>query len=150
MTLSDDKPRATIRATPEDFLVEELPAYEPSGAGEHLYVRLRKRGLTTMQATAELARRLGVQARDAGTAGPKDRHAVAVQTASFPWPLARPLPEASALSAEGLEVLHLARHGNKLRTGHLRGNRFVIVLRELDEGARAGLVEAFERLGASG
>ncbi|HEU4413072.1 MAG TPA: tRNA pseudouridine(13) synthase TruD [Polyangiaceae bacterium] len=149
-TPTEGKPRATIRATPEDFLVEELPAYEPSGAGEHLYVRFRKRGLTTLQAAAELARRLGVPAREAGTAGLKDRHAVTVQTASFPWPLARPLPEAAALGAEGLEVLSLARHGNKLRTGHLRGNRFVIVLRDLDEGARPGLALAFLRLGDEG
>lgn len=150
MTPAADKPSATIRATPEDFLVEEVPSYEPSGAGEHLYVRFRKRGLTTLQAAAELARRLGVSAREAGTAGLKDRHAVTVQTASFPWPMARPLPETAALSTEGLEVLSLARHGNKLRTGHLRGNRFVIVLRDLDESSRAGLCLAFLRLGDEG
>ncbi len=145
-----EKPRATFRAAPEDFQVEEVPAYEPSGAGEHLYVRFRKRGLTTLQAVAELARRLGVSPRDAGTAGLKDRHAVTVQTASFPFAAARALPEAGALGAEGLEVVGLARHGNKLRTGHLRGNRFVVVLRDLEPSARDGLVEAFGRLGEEG
>lgn len=144
------KPWATFRERPEDFLVEEISAYEPSGSGEHLYVRFRKRGLTTLQAVADLARRLGSSPRDAGTAGLKDRHAVAVQTASFPWPMARPLPEAEALSVEGLEVLSLARHGNKLRTGHLRGNRFVIVLRELEPSALEGLAAAFEQLGEAG
>jgi tRNA pseudouridine13 synthase len=141
------KPWATFRATPEDFLVEEIPAYEAAGAGEHLYVRFRKRGLTTLQAVEALARRLGANGRDAGTAGLKDRHAVAVQTASFPWPLGRALPAAASLEGEGLEVLGLARHGNKLRTGHLRGNRFVIVLRDLDPGEVGALGAAFERLG---
>jgi tRNA pseudouridine13 synthase len=145
-----DKPTATIRTTPDDFAVEEIPAYEPSGAGEHLYVTFRKRGLDTMSAVRKLASALGVQARDAGTAGLKDRHAVTVQTASFPFPATRALPEAASLASEGLEVLSMARHGNKLRTGHLHGNRFRIVLRDLDPAAVPGVVAALCTLGHTG
>ena len=143
-------PAATIRATPDDFEVEELPAYEPSGSGAHLYVRFRKRGIDTLVAVRTLAERLGVPVREAGTAGLKDRHAVTVQSASFPWPEPRGLPDAATLSGEGLEVLALARHGNKLRTGHLHGNRFSLVLREIAPERVAEVAALLERAGREG
>lgn len=142
--------RAVIRTTPEDFQVDELPAYTPSGQGEHLYLTFRKRGLDTMTAVQMLARRLGVQARDSGTAGLKDRHAVTTQQASFPFPIARPVPTADELSGDGITVLAVERHGNKLKTGHLRGNRFTLVLREIDPARRDELKSALEKLGVEG
>lgn len=144
------RPRVEIRRQASDFQVDELPAYEPIGQGEHLYVHFRKTGLDTMTAAAMLARRLGVPGRDVGTAGLKDRHAVTTQSASLPWPMKRELPEAASLSGDGLEVLSLARHNNKLRTGHLRGNRFTLVLRGLLPGQREPLRQALERLGSAG
>jgi len=121
--------RATFKSVPEDFVVEELPAYEPSGAGEHVYVRFEKRGLNTHDAVARLARALGVHARDAGVAGQKDRQAVTTQTVSF----FGTTPEAVLALApiDGVRVLSAARHGNKLKPGHLRGNRFRIRLRDV-------------------
>jgi tRNA pseudouridine13 synthase len=142
--------RAILRATLDDFQVDELPAYTPSGVGEHLYVHFRKRGLDTLQAVRLLAARLGVSARDAGTAGLKDRHALTTQYASFPFPITRPLPSAANLDGDGLEVLSLARHSNKLKTGHLRGNRFKLLLRGLDPAQRTPLRLALERLGVEG
>ncbi|MCC6646529.1 MAG: tRNA pseudouridine(13) synthase TruD [Polyangiaceae bacterium] len=144
------RPTVTIRATPEDFEVEELPAYAPSGAGPHLFVRFRKRELDTLVAVRMLARRLGVSPRDAGTAGLKDRHAVTTQWASLPLPERAPLPSPDALSGEGIEVLELARHGNKLKTGHLRGNRFALALRDVPVEAGPALVEALTRIGVEG
>lgn len=146
------KPAVTIRTSPEDFVVDEIPAYEPVGKGEHLYVRFRKRGLTTLDAVALLAERLGVAARDAGTAGLKDRHAVTTQQASFPFPIKRELPTAEQLSsADGsLVALSIARHDNKLKTGHLRGNRFRLVLRDVAQADRAGLLATFARIGREG
>src|SRR5688572_26307343 len=110
-----------IRSSPDDFVVEEVPAYEPSGEGEHLYVCFRKRGLNTLEAVKRIAERLGVASRDVGTAGLKDRHAVTTQWASFPYPMARGVPAPEAIAGDGIEVLAVRRHGNKLRTGHLRG-----------------------------
>lgn len=141
---------AIFRANPEDFRVEELPAYLPSGSGEHLYIHFCKRGLDTLQAVRLLANKLGVQARDAGTAGLKDRHAITVQYASFPFPLARTIPSPEELFVEGVEVLAMARHGNKLKTGHLRGNRFCILLRGLRPEDREPLRTALERIGSEG
>lgn len=138
-----------LRAVPEDFCVEELPAYEPSGAGEHTYAWIEKRGLSTPDMVERLARALGVQARDVGYAGLKDRHAVTRQWVSLP----RVDPaRVEALSLDGLRVLAATRHGNKLRTGHLRGNRFIVrltALTALPEALRQARQVA-EALGAQG
>ena len=72
-------PRATIKASPEDFIVEELPLYEPSGTGTHTWLWVEKRGVTTHAAARILAERLGKNPRDAGIAGLKDAHAVTRQ-----------------------------------------------------------------------
>ena len=124
-----------LRRTPEDFRVDEVPAYLPSGEGTHLYLRVEKRGRTTRDAIRALAAALGVPERDAGYAGLKDREAVTTQWLSFP--VARD-PEPTALESPGLRVLEVSRHGNKLRPGHARGNRFALTVRGGDlERARA-------------
>ena len=51
--------RALTKAVPEDFLVDELPRYPLSGEGNHLFVRVEKRGLNTQDVVVELARALG-------------------------------------------------------------------------------------------
>jgi len=127
--------------SPETFVVEEIAAYEPAGAGEHTFLWIEKRGLTTMDAVRRLARLLGVDARDVGYAGLKDRSAVTRQWVSIP----RVDPERARLIAEpDLAVLQASRHGNKLRTGHLRGNRFeiVVVLAASDEAALRARLES--------
>jgi tRNA pseudouridine13 synthase len=124
-----------LRRVPEDFRVDEVPAYLPSGTGPHLYLRVEKRGRTTRDALRALARALGVPERDAGYAGMKDRDAVATQWLSFP--VSRD-PDPAGLAETGLRVLEVSRHGNKLRPGHVRANRFSIAVRGGDlERARA-------------
>ena len=124
-----------LRTSPEDFVVDEEPAYLPSGAGDHVFVRIQKRGMTTPQAVERIARALGVNARDIGVAGMKDRHAVTRQWLSLPPPLT---PEAVTALAEGdITILEAARHPHKLRTGHVRANRFVLVVRGVAEDAEA-------------
>lgn len=142
---------ATLRQSPEDFVVEELPAYAPTGEGPHLFVQFRKIGWTTDAAVRALAAALGVDARGAGHAGMKDRHAITTQWASFPFAAGRSPEEALALTLpEGLQVLRAERHGNKLKPGHLDGNRFDLVLRGVDPGAVDGLVADLTALGRRG
>lgn len=115
----------TFVPSPERFVVEELAAYEPVGEGEHVYLWIEKRGISTMDAVKRLADRLGADARDVGYAGLKDRHATTRQWISVP----RVDPErALEIREPDLAVLEARRHGNKLRTGHLRGNRFEVVV----------------------
>lgn len=119
-----------IRSSPEDFEVTEIPAYSPDGEGDHVIAWIEKRELSTFDAVRALSRALGVEASDVGTAGMKDRFAITRQQISLPPPVT---PEAvAAVSIDGLRVLSAARHPHKLRTGHLRGNRFALRIRELD------------------
>jgi tRNA pseudouridine13 synthase len=130
-----------LRAQPEDFVVEELPAYVPSGTGEHVYLWVEKRGLTTLDAARVLAGHAGLRDRDVGIAGLKDKRAVTRQWFSLAL---KDDARFLGFTAPGLTVLSVARHGNKLKTGHLRGNRFRLALRAVhpDGAARARAILA--------
>jgi len=116
-----------IKQEPEDFEVDEIPAYEPSGTGEHLYLWVEKRGMGAEYFIRQIARRLDVPPAEIGTAGLKDRHAVTRQYVSVPGHLEPRLPQ---LEGDGIRLLKVNRHGNKLKPGHLRGNRFRILVRD--------------------
>lgn len=135
-----------FKLSPEDFEVEELPAYLPSGAGEHLYLWLEKRGRDTREVVRALAQALGFDEGEVGVAGMKDRQALTRQLLSIP---ARAEAKLGAFALEGVRVLWARRHGNKLRTGHLRGNRFRLRLRSVkDLGAARASFEVLVREGA--
>ncbi len=149
--LTEDLPGlpGRLRTTDDDFVVDEIPAYELSGSGEHLFLHFEKRGLTTHEAVRRLCRALDVDPRGAGTAGLKDRHAVTRQWMSVPC---RDDARAQALGAgvEGVRILAITRHGNKLRTGHLRGNRFALRLREVPVGREPEAAVVLARLAREG
>lgn len=127
-----------MRASDDDFRVDELASYEPCGEGEHTYLKFEKRGMTTPYAITQIARVLKIQPRDVGYAGLKDRHAVTTQSVSLP----RVDPErVAAMEIPGLRVLSVSRHRNKLRTGHLKGNRFELRVRDV----AGSMGEALER-----
>jgi tRNA pseudouridine13 synthase len=134
-----------IKVAPEDFEVEEIPAYEPSGSGNFLYLWVEKRGLSAEYFLRQVAQRLGLKPGDVGTAGLKDRHAVTRQWVSVPATAEPLLPH---LEGEGIRVLRVSRHGNKLRAGHLRGNRFRVVIRDLaaDVDIQAAVAAIVQRL----
>jgi tRNA pseudouridine13 synthase len=131
---------ARIRAVPEDFTVEEIDAFAPSGAGEHLLLTVRKRGMNTAHAARRIASWAGVAESAIGYAGLKDRHALTTQRFSV-WLPKRVAPETSALAfadeRESIEVLDAAWHARKLPRGALVGNRFVLTLREVAGDAEA-------------
>jgi len=132
---------ALFKAVPEDFRVDEIPAYLPSGEGEHLFLLVEKAGRDTREVADAVARALAANPRDVGVAGQKDRQAVTTQWISV---AGVPAERAAGLEGDGFRVLEAKRHGNKLRTGHLRGNAFRVVLRGVDaEGeARARAIAA--------
>jgi len=119
------RPRWSIRRRPEDFVVVEEALYPPSGRGDHVFVEIEKRGRTTEQVARELARVLGVAPMDVGHAGRKDRHALTRQWFSVPGVAPERVLDAQL---EDCRVLSATRHEHKLRTGHLRGNRFELAL----------------------
>ena len=126
---------AVLRSTPEDFQVEEILGYDADGNGEHALLWVEKRGANTDWVARELAKFAGIPPLNVGYAGLKDRHAVTRQTFSVQL-AGKPDPDWSAFPAEGVKVLAATRHTRKLKRGALRGNRFVLVLRQVD-GDRA-------------
>jgi len=107
--------------SPRDFTVEEIPLYEFSGTGEHLIVQVRKKGLSTWELTDLLSNCLGIPRRQIGYAGLKDKHALTTQYLSLPASVEK---ELERFEHEGVKILDMTRHENKLRVGHLKGNRF--------------------------
>jgi len=127
-----------IKVCDEDFFVEEIPLYKPSGQGSHLYIQIEKKGISTPNVIVQIARGLGISRQKIGHAGLKDARAVTRQWISI-----------EHIEPEDLQNLRIPRvkfqkfthHKNKIKMGHLAGNRFVINLRELSISP----VEAAER-----
>jgi len=136
-----------IRARPEEFRVDEVPLYAPAGEGGHTFLRIEKTLRTTEEVARELANAAGVAPRDVGYAGRKDRVAAATQWFSVPGLE----PEAAlGLALRGVRVLEAVRHPHKLRTGHLRANRFEILVRDVDAAAREVASRRAEELSRRG
>jgi tRNA pseudouridine13 synthase len=128
-----ERPAGRIRTHVDDFVVEEIPAYAPSGRGEHVFLRLTKTNRTTLDTVQVVARALGCDPRAAGFAGMKDKRAVCTQTVSLQTPRGVS-PEALAehartIALEGVRIHEATPHPHKLKPGHLVGNRFAIAVR---------------------
>ena len=118
-------------------MVEEIPSYEASGEGTHTWLWIEKRGLSTLAAIAKLAQAVRTEKRSFGYAGLKDAQAVTRQWVS----IEHVDPERFAgMKLDGVAVLSCSAHTNKLKPGHLAGNRFSILLR----GASAAEAPALE------
>lgn len=143
------EPQATglIRQNAEDFSVDEVLGFEPDGAGEHLFIRVEKRGLSTPELIERIARVCGLHPRHIGYSGLKDKHALTRQWLSLHLP-GRPDPE-SLVDTENYRILDRARHHGKLRRGTHRHNIFALRVRELKGFAGADDVR-LRAIGAQG
>jgi tRNA pseudouridine13 synthase len=136
-----------IKVHQEDFEVEEVPAYQPSGQGDFLYLWVEKRDMGGEYFARQVAKRLDIAPAEVGTAGLKDRHAVTRQWVSVPAACEANLPR---LEGDGIRVLAVSRHTNKLKPGHLHGNRFRILVRDVEPDADhrlPALLDALRRRG---
>ncbi len=138
----------SLRTTPEDFQVIEDLGLEPSGTGEHVLLKVRKRNLNTQEVAGHIARLAGVRQRDVSYAGLKDRVAVTTQTFSIHLP-GKAEPDWRALEGDNLRVLDARRHHRKLRRGTLRGNHFRLRIHDF-QGDAALLQQRLEQIGAGG
>ena len=134
-------------SSPRDFTVEEVPLYPFAGEGEHLVVQVRKKEMTTWELLDALGSHLGIKRRDIGYAGLKDKHAMTIQHLSVPAAYEAKL---AAFEHDRVKILNITRHTNKIRIGHLKGNRFNIRLKKVLGVQKAKLDEALawaERFG---
>lgn len=132
-----------IKEQPEDFEVEEVPAYEPAGEGSFLYLWIEKRDMGAEYFLRTLARRLDMPVGEVGTAGMKDRRAVTRQMVSVPEGVEAHLGK---IDGDGIRLLRVNRHSNKLRAGHLRGNKFTILIRSPAVDSAEKLVPLLETI----
>jgi tRNA pseudouridine13 synthase len=140
---------AAMRALPEDFRVDEDLGFAPSGEGEHLLLQIEKRGANTVWVAQRLARWAGIAEHGVSYAGLKDRHAVTRQAFSVHLPR-RIAPDLALLADEPeFHVLSHAWHARKLPRGALRGNRFVLVLRNV-EGSREAIDARLQAIATQG
>lgn len=138
---------ASIRLRLEDFQVDELPAYDPCGSGDHVYARVEKAGLTTRQAILDVARALRIPPSRIGAAGHKDARAITRQTLSIEGVEPERI---RALDMPHIRILDMARHRAKLRLGALQGNRFTIRMRNVSPGLASEVREALRVLAGRG
>jgi tRNA pseudouridine13 synthase len=134
-----------IRSTPEDFRVDERPLYLPCGEGEHLYIRVTKRSLSTPDLVLRLSSQLHIKARSIGVAGLKDAQAVTTQMVSLQG-VKTEMVEALLTDERVLALDVLGRHRNRLRKGHHAGNHFRLVIRDVSERSEDFLPRLFDEL----
>ena len=131
------------KATPTDFQVEEIPLYPCSGKGEHLYLWIEKEGISTHELLNQLKKGLRIKDREIGYAGLKDANAKTRQMISVPAACRKQLEQ---LYLRKSKILQTQRHGNKLRLGHLAGNRFTIILRDTHPEAEQRAIAILKKL----
>lgn len=136
-----------FKQSPRDFVVEEIPIYEFSGEGEHLILLVRKKNLSTNEMIGQIARYLGIKNREIGYAGLKDKHAMTKQYIS----LHKKYEEAmEGFNFDGIKVISKTYHNNKIRIGHLKGNRFYIKLKKVNPTSAAKIDEALKNINENG
>ncbi len=136
-----------IKSQPADFVVEEIPLYEPKGEGEHLYLRIEKTSVSHGELMSCLRRHFQVKEVDIGYAGMKDKAAVTRQTVSIHL---LDDPPSVEIDHERINVLWARRHTNKIRRGHLRGNRFSIRIRKVDPLSITAVKRCLDQLQRTG
>jgi tRNA pseudouridine13 synthase len=136
-----------FKQSPRDFVVEEIPLYEFSGEGEHLVLFVRKKGLSTLELVSMIAKYLGIQNKEIGYAGLKDKHAMTKQYIS----LHKKHEEAMEnFENENVKIVSKTYHNNKIKIGHLQGNRFYIKLKKVNPTAGQKIDEALKNISEFG
>lgn len=136
-----------FRQSPRDFVVDEIPLYPFSGEGEHLVLHVRKKNLSTWQMIDIFSNHLGIKGRDIGYAGLKDKNAQTKQYISIPRKYESVLEN---FEHEGIKILEKIYHNNKIRVGHLKGNRFFIRLKKVNPTAAVKIKEALKMIKQQG
>ncbi|NOQ29969.1 MAG: tRNA pseudouridine(13) synthase TruD [Helicobacteraceae bacterium] len=132
-----------FRQNPRDFVVDEIPLYEFSGDGEHLVLHIRKKKLSTWDMLELLASYLGIQSKEFGYAGLKDKNALTKQYISIHKKYEEKLED---FKHDNIKILSKTYHNNKIKMGHLKGNRFFIRLKKVSSVNAQKITTALESI----
>ncbi len=138
---------AYFKQSKDDFVVTEIPLYEFSGEGEHIIVKFRKKDFNTMDAVRVFSEQLGCKSRDIGYAGLKDKNAMTIQHISVPKNTQERLEK---FDHPNIKVLETTLHNNKIRVGHLKGNRFFIRIKKVNTLDARKIESALESIATLG
>jgi len=122
--------QARFKHAPEDFVVNEVLGFECSGEGEHLWLQIRKTGISTSDVARRLARATGLRAADISWSGLKDKQGVCTQWFSLHSP-GKDVAGLAQLGCDALCIEQQLRNNRKLRRGSHRSNQFRIRLRDV-------------------
>lgn len=134
---------AYFKQSKDDFIVNEIPLYDFSGDGEHLIIKLRKKDISTWDALKVLSDCVGVKNKDIGYAGLKDKNAMTIQSISIPKHFESALGK---LNHPNLKILETTYHNNKIKIGHLKGNKFFIRLKKVGKTQNTQLESVLQKI----
>ncbi|EEO26632.1 tRNA pseudouridine(13) synthase TruD [Helicobacter winghamensis] len=132
-----------FRQSPRDFVVEEVPLYPFNGDGMHLVLKIRKKNLTTFELLKILSNHLGIKEKDIGYAGLKDKNALTIQHISLPYFIKDKLEN---FIHPDIKILDSNLHHNKIKIGHLKGNKFFLRVKKLSPLNAQKIVQAVESI----
>jgi tRNA pseudouridine13 synthase len=138
-----------IKQRVEDFIVEEVPLYQFSDHGDFTFLLVEKTNLSSLDLVKVIRKHLDLEDHQVGLAGWKDKRAITRQWISLPLQKTSK-EQLSPLIDKGIRILEQRRHANKLRTGHLLGNRFSVLIRQPESQAMekaAAIIQSLQTLG---
>ena len=145
--LTEDLPGTggRIKERVEDFMVEEIPLYQFSDSGGFSFLFVEKTDLSSLDLVKVMREHLDLEDHEVGLAGWKDKRAVTRQWISLPFEKTSE-DRLAPIADRGIRILQKRRHSNKLRIGHLLGNRFSVLIRQPDPRAGNRVASIIQRL----
>jgi len=141
--LNHSKVDAYFKHSPDDFIVTEIPLYEFSGEGEHMVLKVRKKNLATWDMLEILADTIGCKVRDIGYAGLKDKNALTIQYISIHKDYKEQIEK---FDHPQIKILETVYHNNKIKMGHLKGNKFFVRIKRVNELDKRKLESALQQI----
>ncbi|MEA3383662.1 MAG: tRNA pseudouridine(13) synthase TruD, partial [Campylobacterota bacterium] len=136
-----------FKQSKDDFIVTEVPLYEFSGEGEHMVLKIRKKDLTTWSALEIIANTIGCKTRDIGYAGLKDKNAMTIQHISIHKNYEEQIDK---FEHPQIKILEKTYHNNKIKIGHLKGNKFFIRLKRVQQLHQRKIEAALKQIATYG
>ncbi|MFH0868320.1 MAG: tRNA pseudouridine(13) synthase TruD [Candidatus Woesearchaeota archaeon] len=116
-----------IKQIPEDFIVKEINDIQFNDNGQYFYFILKKKNYNTLRAVQAIAKQLKINEKDIGFAGNKDKNALTEQFIS----VKNGNKNIENIKIRDIELKYLGRGNEKIYLGNLKGNGFIITIRNL-------------------
>ena len=134
--------------TIERFHVEEIPLFKFIDKGSNLILKIKKRDMSTFKLITVIAKATGLEQRDIGYAGLKDKSATTIQYISIPKNYEREV--VANLTTEKIEILEKKYSKFPIKIGQLKGNKFAIILHEVTPKASEQIKEIATKMQEEG